>query len=184
MKTRIVKYAALAVLVAASIGWAFAWDWQNYQRYSPTAVVDVPRDKQSTIDGVAFSLADLTVIEGDSAEGRRYDIAEGTDIVVADLRVTPRDAREPGEYNNCEAVYRAPSPDGEREWRPALSGATTYPDQADDDVFGCQVVAGDDVVAGEPYVWRQLFSVPAGGAADGYLEVTIPSELPLALHLH
>ena len=184
MKTRILKFSALAVLLAASIGWAFAWDWPNYQRFNPTSVVDVPRDKQSTIDGVAFSLADLIVIEGDSDEGRRYDVAEGTDLVVADLRVTPREAREPDEVNGCDVRFHAPSPDGEREWRPASSGASTYPEQADEDVFGCQVVAGEDVVAGEPYVWRQFFVVPAGGAADGYLEVTIQSELPLALHLH
>jgi hypothetical protein len=184
VRTRIVKYTALAVLVAASIGWAFAWDWQNYQRYNPTAIVDVPRDAEESIDGAVFSLADLKVIEGDSDEGRRYAVAAGTDLVIADLRVSPREPRTADEIGRCEVRYHAPSPDGEREWRPALSNATTYPPQADENVFGCTVVADDEFAAGEPYVWRNFFVVPAGGAVDGYLQVTVLGELPRALHLH
>lgn len=169
---------AVAVLGAASVWWSFAWDWAGYQSHRPTQIVDVPRDKQATYSGAVFSIADVDVLEGDSSQGARYGVAEGTDVVVVDLSVTPREGGDPEDTLLCEVRLQAPSSAGTREWWPESSNPTSYPD-GDPDVFGCNIAGGPR------YELREFFVVPAGGAdSDAMLQVTLLEELPLALRLH
>jgi hypothetical protein len=168
---------ALVVLAAASAWYSFAFDWTRYQDGNPTRILDVPEGKQATYGGGIFSLDDLTVLPGDSPEGEQYGVADGTDLVVVDLNVTPREGGDPEDFVQCEVRLLAPSPDGEREWWPESFNPTTFPD-GDPDVFSCNIAGGP------AYVYREFFVVPAGGAADAVVQVTLMEELPLALRLH
>jgi hypothetical protein len=167
----------LVVLAAASIWYAFAFDWSDYQDSNPTRILDVPDGKQATLGPGTFSLSEVDVLEGDSPAGSGYGVAEGTDVVVVDVRVTPGHDPDPDAYLGCDVRLLAPSPDGERTWWPESFNPTTYPD-GDPDVFGCNVARGT------AFTYRQFFVVPAGGADDHTVEVTIPAELPRVLHLH
>jgi hypothetical protein len=168
---------ALAVLATASIWYAFAFDWQSYQDGRPTQPIEVPAGAEGELGGGDFAIERLTVLAGDSDEGRRYDVTEGTDVVVVDLRITPRPDGDPDDFIGCDVRLRAPSPDGEREWWPETSNPTTYP-EPEPEAYGC------DIAAGPAYTYRQYFVVPAGGAEDGVVQITIREELPRALRLH
>ena len=167
----------LAVLAAASIWFAFAFDWTHYQNSHPTSIIDVPDGKQATLGPGTFSLGGAVVLAGDSPEGRTYGVAEGTDVVVVDVRVTPGHDADPDAHLGCDVRLLAPSPDGERRWWAESFNPTTYPD-GDPEVFGC------DVARGEAFTYRQFFVVPAGGADDSTVEIRILEELPRVLHLH
>jgi hypothetical protein len=169
--------AALAALMTTSIWYAFTIDWQQYQDGRPTSVIDVPRDKEAIYGGVAFSIKGVVVLEGDSADSTRYEVTPGTDVVVVDLSVTPPAGGDPDDYIGCDVKFIAPSPEGDRTWWASSSNPTTYPDP-EDQVFGCNVAGGP------AFVYRTYFVVPAGGAKDGAVLVTLLEELPLALHLH
>lgn len=168
---------ALAVLATVSIWYAFTIDWQQYQDGRPTSIIDVPRGKQALYGGARFSIQDMTVLAGDSDDGRQYDVTEGTDVVVLDMSVTPPDGGDPDAYLGCDVKFIAPSPDGERTWWETSTNPTSYPEPAEP-VFGCNAAGGP------PFIYRTYFVVPAGGAEDGAVLVTIQEELPLALHLH
>lgn len=170
---------ALVVIVvcgAASVWYSFAFDWARFQNGNPTQIIDVPSGKQATYAGGTFSLAGLTILKGDSPEGRTYDVLEGTDVVVVDVRVTPRENGDPDDYISCDVRLDAPSPEGVREWWPH-SNPTTYSD-GDPDVFGC------DFSSGSTFTYRQFFQVPTGAADDPTVVIFALGELPLALHLH
>lgn len=169
--------AALLVLATASVWYSLAFDWTGYQDSRATRILDVPSGKQATYGGGVFSVHELRVLAGDSDEGRSYGVAEGTDVVVVDLNITPREDGDPEDYVQCELRLRAPSPDGEREWWPETINPTSFP-LGDPDVFSCNIAGGD------PYVYRVFFVVPSGGAEGAYVQVTLTEELPLALHLH
>lgn len=166
----------LAVLATASVWYSFTIDWQQYQDGNPTQLLDVPRGEEFEYGGGTFAVDDLIVVAGASSEGREYGVDEGTDLVVLDLAVTPREDGDPDDYVGCDIRFAAPSTDGERIWWPS-SKPTSYP-EPEPTAFGC------DVASGDPYVYRQYFVVPAGGAADGAVQITIQEELPRALRLH
>jgi hypothetical protein len=169
---------ALAVLTAASVWWSFAWDWTSYQQHRPSQAVDVPPGGQARLGPADFALKRLVVLEGDSAQGRAFGVQPGTDVVVADLVVTPAMRRGVDDTRLCELRLLAPSPDGEREWWPATSNPTTFP-EGDPGVYGC------DIAGGSSYLLREFFVVPADGAdGDAVLLVTVREELPRALRLH
>lgn len=169
---------ALVVLVAVSVWWSFRWDWQHVQDSNPTKVTDVARGDHGEFLGADVTLLGLKVLAGDSPEGRAYGVAEGTDVVIADLRIDPRPAKKPDDFDSCDVVLHAPSPDGEREWGTEVSNPTTYPGTTEGAV-SCNLV-GD-----APYVLRNYFVVPGGGAdVDPYVQITVLAELPRALHLH
>jgi hypothetical protein len=168
---------ALAVLAAASVWYAFAFDWQRYQSSNPTQPVEVASGSEAELAGGVFAIEEIRLLVGDSDEGRRYEVTEGTDVVVLDLRVTPRADGDPDDYVGCEIRYRAPSPAGEREWWPETSNPTTFP-EPEPEAFGC------DIAAGQAYTYRQYFVVPAGGADNGVVQITIQEELPRVLRLH
>lgn len=168
---------ALAVLATASVWYAFAFDWQRYQNSNPTRPIEVPAGADGELGGGVFAIERVTLLAGDSDGGRRYDVARGTDVLVLDLRVTPRAGGDPDDFIGCEIRYRAPSPDGEREWWPETSNPTTFP-EPEPEAFGC------DIAAGPAYTYRQYFVVPAGGAAGGVVQITVREELPRALRLH
>lgn len=169
--------AVLAVLATASIWYSFTIDWQQYQDGNPTRLVDVPRGEAAEYGGGEFAIDELTVVAGDSADGRRYGVAEGTDLVVLDLTITPDPDGDDEDYVGCDIRFAAPSPDGERIWWPTSSNPTSYP-EPEESTFGCNVASGPE------YVYRQYFVVPAGGATDGAVQITIWDELPRALRLH
>lgn len=166
---------AFAVLATASVGYAFAFDWQRYQDRNPTQPVLVPRGESADYGGIAFALEEFTLLEGDSADGRRYGVAEGTDVVIAVVRITPDPEGDPEGYVSCEFRLRAPSPEGEREWWPESGNPTTLP-EPETEGYGC-------LAGGPDYVLRSYYVVPAGGAEGSNLQVTVPGELPRALRL-
>lgn len=168
---------AVAVLGAGSVAYSFAFDWANYQDNQPSQAVDVPRGESAAYGSGSIALEDVTVLAGDSPEGRQYGVAEGTDVVVVDLRITPDPKGSEDEYATCDIYLRAPSPEGEREWWDTSFNPTTYPEPADNG-FGCNLGYGP------PYDLRTYFVVPAGGAADSYVLVSSLELLPRALRLH
>jgi hypothetical protein len=167
----------LVILATASIWYAFTIDWQQYQDGNPTRLLDVPRGESAEYGGGTFAIDELTVVAGDSSEGREYEVTAGTDLVVVDLSVTPRADGDPDGYVSCDVRFAAPSSDGERIWWPESSNPTSYP-ESESEAFGCNIAGGP------AYVYRQYFVVPSGGATDGAVQITIQEELPLALRLH
>jgi hypothetical protein len=169
---------ALVVLAAASVWWSLRWDWQEYQDNTPTKVIDVARGDVAAYDGGTFSLYDLVVLEGDTERGRQYGVLEGTDVVVADIEITPRPGGDPDDFVSCDIDLLAPSPQGQREWRPEVSDPTTYGP-------GYSGATGCNISGGPSYILRQYYVIPAGGAdVDPTLQVTILEAIPLTLHLH
>lgn len=167
----------IVVLGTVSVWYAYAFDWANYQNHNPTRILDVPAGKQATYGDATFSLAEVSILKGDSPEGEQYGVVEGTDVVVVDVRATPPASGDPEDYLGCDIRLLAPSPQGEREWWPESFNPTSYPD-GDPDVFGCNVAGGS------AYTYRQFFVVPADAADDPTVSVTIRELLPLVLHLH
>jgi len=167
---------AVAALGTASAVYAFGFDWRDYQERNPTQPIEIARGDTGELGAARFVIDDVIVLEGDSADGRRYGVTAGTDVVVADLRITPDPEGGEDDYAFCDVVYRAPSPDGEREWWPQTTNPTSYPDPGES-AFGCQVGFGPE------YRIRMYFTVPAGAAEGGYVQVTTPEELPRALRL-
>jgi hypothetical protein len=167
----------IAIAGAASVWYSFAFDYARVQNNSPTSIVDVPNGTDAVYDGGRFSLSGLRVLTGDSAEGQHYGVVEGTDVVVVDVHVTPREDGDPDGFVECELHLLAPSPEGEREWWADSSNPTTYPD-GNPDVFSCNYAGGDG------YTYRAFFTVPAGGADDPTVLLFNLEALPLALHLH
>lgn len=176
-RARVGAIVALVVLGGVSIGYSFTIDWQQYLDSRPIQHIEVPRGEQAAYAGGTFAIDDLVVIVGDSADGQRYDVTPGTDLVVLDLAITPDPDGDPDGFVGCDIRFEAPSPDGEREWWPEVSNPSTYPDPADP-AFGC------DVGSGPAYEYRQYFVVPAGGATDGVVQITNWEVLPRALRLH
>jgi hypothetical protein len=168
---------ALAVLGTASTLYAFAFDWRAYQDRRPTQPVDVARGDTGTLGAATFRLLDVVYLQGDSDGGRRYDVAEGTDVLIADVEVTPDPGGTDEDYVICDIYLHAPSPDGEREWWSTTTNPTTYP-EPESNPFSCQMGYGP------AYTIRLYFTVPVGGAEGGYLSVTSPEELPRALRLY
>lgn len=168
---------ALVVLGTASVVYAFAFDWREYQERTPTQPVDVPRGEVGTLGAARFQVEEIVYLEGDSDEGRRYGVAEGTDVLIADVRVTPDPAGTENDYVICDIYLHAPSPDGEREWWGSTSNPTSYPGD-ELNPFSCQMGYGPE------YVIQLYYTVPAGGAVGGYLQVTSPEEIPRALRLY
>jgi hypothetical protein len=173
------RWALLAVVLlgAASVAYSFAFDWVNYQNYQPSQATDVARGEPGVLGNGTIVLDSVTILSGDSAEGRQYGVTEGTDVVVADLRITPDPNGSEDDYVSCDIYLRAPSPDGEREWWDTSFNPTTYPEPADNG-YGCNLASGP------AYDLRTYFVVPAGGAAGGYLLVSSLELLPKALRLH
>lgn len=168
---------ALAVLGTASVVYAFAFDWRDHQNRNPTQPVDVPRGEVGTLGAATFQVEEIVYLEGDSDDGRRYGVAEGTDVLIAGVRVTPDPEGTEDDYVICDIYLHAPSPDGEREWWASTSNPTSYPG-GEDNPFSCQMGYGPE------YLIRLYYTVPAGGAEGGYLQVTSPEELPRALRLY
>ena len=104
-------------------------------------------------------------------------VAPGTDVLIADVEVTPDPAGSEDDYVICDLYLHAPSPDGERGWWPTTINPTTYP-EPESNPFSCQMGYGP------AYTMRLYYTVPAGGAEGGYLSVTSPEELPRALRLY
>jgi hypothetical protein len=168
---------AVAVLGTGAVLYSFAFDWQNFQNRRPHEAVDVPRGEEGVLGVGTFALTDLIVLEGDSDDGRRYGVDEGTDVVIAALRITPDPEGSVDDYVTCDTWFHAPSPDGEREWWASSSNPTSYP-EPEVEAYGCNVGGGPE------YDLRLYFTVPAGGAEDGFVLVSLPEELPRALRLH
>jgi hypothetical protein len=168
---------AVAVLGTGAALYSFAFDWQNYQNNNPTQPVDVARGEVGVLGAGTFELSDLVVLEGDSDEGRRYGVDEGTDVVVADIRITPDPEGVADAYETCDLYFHAPSADGEREWWASSSNPTTYP-EPEATGYGCNIGSGP------AYELRLYYTVPAGGADDGWVLVSSSAELPRALRLH
>jgi hypothetical protein len=177
MRSNAWALVAVAVLGAGAVSYSLAFDWRGYQENNPTQPVDVAPREVGTLGAATFQLTSFRLIEGDSRDGQRYDVPEGTDVVVADLHIVPDPAGDPDEdYAPCDLLLRAPSPEGEREWW-KVSNPTTLP-EPEGLAFGCNTAGG------EPFDLRVYYVVPAGGATDAYLLVTTPEELPRALRLH
>jgi hypothetical protein len=168
---------ALAVLATASSWYAFAFDWQGYRDGNPTQPIEVASGGEAVYGGGTFVIEQLTVLAGDSADGRRYDVTEGTDVVIVDLGVTPRPDGDPDGFVDCDVRLLAPSPDGEREWWPESFNPTTMP-EPETESFSCNIAGGP------AFTYRQYFVVPADGATDAVVQITLPEELPRALRLH
>ncbi|MEO8262513.1 MAG: hypothetical protein ABI566_08070 [Pseudolysinimonas sp.] len=171
---------AVTVLGTGAVLYSFAFDWVSFQNRQPNEAVDIPRGEPGTLGAGTIVLEDLVVLAGDSDDGRRYDVAEGTDVVVADLRITPDpEGSEDNEddYQTCDFFFRAPSPVGEREWWQTSYNPTTYP-EPEDNGYGCNLGYG------EAYDLRTYFVVPAGGADGGYVLASSEVLLPRALRLH
>jgi hypothetical protein len=168
---------AVAVLGTGAVLYSFAFDWQNFRNREPHEAVDIPRGEEGQLAGGTFALTDLVVLEGDSDDGRQYGVDEGTDVVVADLRITPDPEGSVDDYVTCDIWFHAPSPDGEREWWASSSNPTTYP-EPEVEAYNCNIGGGP------AYDLRLYFTVPAGGAEDGFLLVSLLEELPRALRLH
>ena len=167
---------AVAVLGAGAVVYSFAFDWQNYQNLNPTQPVDVARGEVGTLGAGKFELTDVVVLEGDSVEGVRYGVEEGTDVVIADVHITPDPEGEEDDYVVCDLYFHAPSPAGEREWWASSFNPTTYP-EPEDNGYGCNIGSGP------AYDLRLYYTLPAHGAKDGFVLVSSPEELPRALRL-
>jgi hypothetical protein len=172
------RWALLAVIVlgTGAVLYSFAFDWVNYQNRQPTQAVDIARGEPGTLGAGTIVLEDLVVLAGDSEDGRRYDVAAGTDVVVADLRITPDPDGSEDDYETCDFFLHAPSPAGEREWWETSFNPTTYPEPADNG-FGCNLGYG------AAYSLRTYFVVPAGGAENAYILASSEALLPRALRL-
>lgn len=168
---------AVGVFGTGAVLYSFAFDWQNYQNLNPTQAVDVARGEIGELGPGTFELTDLVVLEGDSDDGRRYGVDEGTDVVVADIRITPDPDGDAEAYLMCDLYFHAPSPDGEREWWASSINPTTYP-EPETTGYGCNIGSGP------AYDLRLYYTVPAGGAEDGWVLVSSSEELPRALRLH
>ena len=168
---------AIAVFGTGAVLYSFAFDWQNYQSHQPHEAVDVPRGEVGTLGAGTFELTDLVVLEGDSDDGRRYGVDDGTDVVIVDLHITPDPEGTEDDYLGCDTVFQAPSPVGQREWWASTSNPTSYP-APEVEAYGCNFGGGP------PHNLRLYFTVPAGGADGGWVLVSLPEELPRALRLH
>lgn len=168
---------AIAVLGTGAVLYSFAFDWQHHQDLNPTQPVDVARGEVGVLGAGTFELTELVVIEGDSDDGRRYGVDEGTDVVIADVHITPDPDGAEEDYVVCDLYFHAPSPDGEREWWASSYNPTTYP-EPEDNGYGCNIGSG------AAYNLRFYYTLPAGGAEGGFVLVSSPESLPRVLRLH
>lgn len=163
------KWALLAVvvLVPAAVGVAFVDRFQPYLAAKNVQPLTASAGETVRFAGSDFTLTDLRLVDGGEAGA-----PEGRDAVVATWRV---EIVEPPDFGTCDSAVVATVDGVERRWLAESSSSGLDLDIDDDAKEFCLLNE-----AGR-FELVQTYLVPAGVLDEVAVEVTSPSESPVAL---
>ena len=153
----------VAVLVALSAGF-FPWLADRPQ------VVDVAAGRTAHYGG-----ATVRLVSRHEFTGARYDVPDGTVLVVATIAIDPH-ARPAKGISLCDAELVQPAASGERSWRSGYGAGTAY-SAPDDARLNC------DFARAPAYRMTAVFLVPASGR-HAQLRFSAHDQDPRVLLLH
>ena len=153
-----------ALLVAMSSGW-FAYEERVNGR--PITVA-----QGTTVDyaGAGWTLEDSLVISADSQAGRDAQLVEGTELIIASVRVNPSGVDDVGPACDVELKDR----DGQRTWDRATGSDVSI----DIDSEATDHCSPADL---ETYLLQVMFLVPRGAGDGAHLVIKSNKELPRML---
>jgi hypothetical protein len=138
-------------------------------------VRDVAHGATAHYADAAFRLVERRVVTADSAEGRRSEVPEGTELVVATIRVDPGRAHSK-DLGSCDAELVQPTAGGDREWSAGTGSPARYLASSDTKSV-CSLSRGP------AYRYEAVFLVPRGAGAAAELRLSVLRAEPQELRL-
>lgn len=161
---------AIAVLGPIALLAAMSTDWFRYEERVNARPVVVAQGETVDYASAAWTLEESMVISADSQAGKKADLLEGTELVVANVRVNPSGVDGVGPA----CAVRLEDHEGQRTW----DRATASDVSVETDPGATDHCSRDDV---ETYLLQVMFLVPEGAGDGAHLFVESEEELPRTL---